>query len=95
MGLFVTRQGGLQQLDRRDALGGQSGQLVGGVSLVFILLGFCWYALVASRRNDSTDAELNEILIQEILPEGQSLLSAGQESRALLGHVLADESPGE
>lgn len=65
--------------------------LVGGVSLVVVLLGFCWYALVASRRSEDTDAQLNELLIQEILPEGQPHLPAGQEPRSLLGHLRADE----
>src|SRR4051812_34754372 len=33
---------------------------IGGVSLVVALLGFSWYALVAARSNDGTDAQLNE-----------------------------------
>lgn len=70
-------------------------ELVGGLSLVVVLLGFCWYALVASRRSEDTDVQLNELLIQEILPEGPPLLSASQSSRSLLGHLRADESSAE
>src|SRR4029079_19037157 len=33
--------------------------VIGGVSLVVTLLGFCWYALVSARRDDGTDAQLN------------------------------------
>src|SRR6476469_7383643 len=49
-------------------------ELLGGVSLVVVLLGFCWYALVVSRRSEDTDGQLNELLIQEILPESHPLL---------------------
>jgi hypothetical protein len=70
-------------------------ELVGGVSLVVVLLGFCWYALVASRRSEDTDGQLNELLIQEILPEGPPLLSAGQTSTSLLGHLRADKPSDE
>src|SRR5262249_35050075 len=59
--------------------------LVGGLSLVVVLVGFCWYALVACRRSEDMDAQLNELLIQEILPEVQPLLQASQSSRSLLG----------
>ena len=37
--------------------------------IVAVLLGFCWYALVAARSGDDTDAQLNELLIREILPD--------------------------
>ena len=37
-------------------------QLVGGLAIVVMLLGFC-RTLVAARRNEVTDAELNEFLV--------------------------------
>jgi hypothetical protein len=61
--------------------------LVSGTVLVALLLGFCWYALVAGRRGDDTDSELNELLICEILPaESTPLLTGEQHSRSLLSH---------
>jgi hypothetical protein len=48
-------------------------ELVGGLAVVVTLLGYCWYALVAARRNKGTDAELNEFLVCELLP-GEQLL---------------------
>src|SRR5437868_5789183 len=70
-------------------------KLVGGVSLIVVLLGFCWYALVAARRGDDTDAQLNELLIGEILPEQQSLLSVHQEPQSLLGRSRQIDGPEE
>jgi hypothetical protein len=61
-------------------------QILGGTALAIVLLGFCWYALVASRRSDDTDAQLNELLIGEILPDGPPLLVSGEPSPSLLGH---------
>lgn len=69
--------------------------LVGGLSLVVVLLGFCWYALVAVRRGDGTDAQLNELLICEILPEETPLLTSNQQSRTLLGHSGREPEPVE
>ena len=60
--------------------------LIGGVSLVVALLGFCWYALVVTRRSDDTDAQLNELLIGEFLPDEAPLLSSDPPTRSLLAH---------
>jgi hypothetical protein len=49
---------------------------IGVLVLVVVLLGFCWYALAAARRSDDTNAELNELLICEILPEVPPLLTS-------------------
>lgn len=68
-------------------------ELLGGISLVVVLLGFCWYALVTIRRGDDTDAQLNELLVQEILPGESSLLPIQQQSPSLLGH--STERPAE
>ncbi len=64
--------------------------LIGAVSLVVALLGFCWQALVAARRGDDTDAQLNELLIREILPDEKLLLSSSWQTQSLLGHSGPD-----
>jgi hypothetical protein len=64
--------------------------VIGGVSLVVTLLGFCWYALVAARRDDGTDAQLNELLIREILPNEPPLLASSHQTPSLLGHSGRD-----
>jgi hypothetical protein len=64
--------------------------LLGGILLVALLLGFCWYVLIAVRRGDDTDAQLNELLVCEILPDEQPLLTASP--RSLLGNP---ERPAE
>src|SRR3954452_5095867 len=48
--------------------------LIGAASLVVALLGFCWYALISVRQSDDIDAQLNELLICEILPAETPLL---------------------
>jgi hypothetical protein len=67
----------------------------GGLALVIVLLGFCWYALVAIRRSDDTDAQLNELLIAEILPDEPPLLFHGQHSPSLLGHAQPVDQAAE
>ena len=52
-------------------------QDAGLVALIVALLGFCWYAIVAARRSDDTDAQLNELLVAEMLPDQPTLLSDG------------------
>ena len=46
----------------------------GAVAIVAGLLGFCWYALVASRTSGEGNADLDEILVGEILAGDRSLL---------------------
>ena len=69
--------------------------IIAGILLLIVLLGFCWYALVASRRGDDTDAQLNELLIQEIAPDEPPLLSIGQKPQSLLGRSPSDEASAE
>jgi hypothetical protein len=68
--------------------------LVGGVSLVVVLLGFCWYAVVAARSGNDTDAQLNELLIREILP-GEAPLLVSPHPPSLLGHSHPDSRPAK
>jgi hypothetical protein len=60
--------------------------ILGATAAAIVLLGFCWYALVASRRSDDTDAQLNELLVHEILSDGPPLLLSGESSPSLLSH---------
>jgi hypothetical protein len=65
-------------------------ELLGGVSLVVVLLGFCWYALVRAHGGDDTDAQLNELLIREVLQDSPLLLSSDQRTPSLLSHSDPD-----
>ena len=60
-------------------------QLLGGLSLVVVLLGFCWYALVKLRADPTTDAELNELLIHE-LAANESFSLVAPESPVQIAH---------
>jgi hypothetical protein len=60
--------------------------VIGGVSLVVVLLGFCWYALVAARRDNGADDQLSELLVQELLAEQPLKLPVDQSRSGLLGH---------
>src|SRR4051794_3653286 len=60
--------------------------VIGAVSLVVTLFGFCWYALVSARRDDGTDSQLNELLVQELLGEQPLKLPVDQSQTGLLGH---------
>jgi hypothetical protein len=57
--------------------------LIGSLLLVIVLLGFCWYALVASRHGDDDDAELSALLVSELLVEDVPLGSANNQPVAL------------
>jgi hypothetical protein len=50
-------------------------QSAGLVSVVFVLLGFCWHAVAAARRNEASDSQLNELLIGEMLHDQPLLLA--------------------
>jgi hypothetical protein len=70
-------------------------KVIGGLVLIVVLLGFCWYALASARGGDDTDAQLNEILICEILRDQPPLLTASQRPPSLLGRSGPDERPDE
>ena len=63
--------------------------LVGGFLLTAMLLGFCWFALVRACRRDDSDAELNELLIHEILTDAPSLALDG--SPLMLSHAQTED----
>ncbi|MEX2306903.1 MAG: hypothetical protein WD738_04895 [Pirellulales bacterium] len=69
-------------------------KLVGGLVLVVVLLGFCWYALMAGHRSDDAD-QLNEHLIQVILSDEPPLLSTSLRRPSLIGQSRPDELPAE
>jgi hypothetical protein len=66
---------------------------IGGIALVIVLLAFCWYALVASRRND--DAELSEFLVSELLAYQLRLPSPSQRLPTLLAQSRPVDQPFE
>lgn len=70
-------------------------QIVGGLALAVVLLGFCWYALVAARSGNDTDAQLNELLVHEILPDEPPLLSFSRHSPTLLGQTQPNDRLNE
>ena len=47
----------------------------GGLMLLIVLLGYCWYALVRLRSGDSVDADLTALLVEELLADGRQDLS--------------------
>ncbi|MEX0611928.1 MAG: hypothetical protein WD738_06905 [Pirellulales bacterium] len=69
-------------------------KLVGGLLLVVVLLGFCWYAIAAAQRSEATD-QLNELLVCEILPDEPPPLSTSRQRPALLGQSPPDEHASE
>lgn len=69
--------------------------LVGSGLIVAMLMGFCWYAVVAARSGDDTDAQLNELLIREILPAESAPLLISPHPSSLLGHSQSDARSGE
>jgi hypothetical protein len=68
---------------------------VGSAVLVALLLGFCWYALLAARRGDDADAQLNELLVCELLPDEPPLIAHGQPLRTLLSQDHSEERPDD
>jgi hypothetical protein len=69
-------------------------QAGGLLTLVIALLGFCWYALVSLRNSDDTDAQLNELLIHEFLPDETTRLLSGH-SWPLLDQPRTDSHASE
>ena len=61
-------------------------ELLGGFLLVATLLGFCWYVLVRQRSETVTDADLNELLVQE-LAAGTLFASHGSQPPTLITHT--------
>jgi hypothetical protein len=49
----------------------------GLTTMVIVLLGFCWYAIITCRNSNDGDAGLNELLICELLPDETSRLVSG------------------
>jgi hypothetical protein len=64
-------------------------------ALAVVLIGFCFYVLVANRRSDDTDAQVNELLICELLPDAPLLLSSDQSTPPLLGQSPPNDPSAE
>jgi hypothetical protein len=69
--------------------------ICGGLLLASVLLGFCWYALVAAHRGEHTDAQLNELLIREFVADQPPLFSCCQRSSSLLDYAEPDDPQAE
>ena len=52
-------------------------QAGGLLALAIALLGFCWYAIASCRNSDCSDAQLNELLVRELLPDESTRLLSG------------------
>ena len=78
---------------RTESMFAPVAKYIGGVVLLAVLLGFCWYALVAVRHGDDADTQLNELLIGEILADEQTLLTSAPRSQSLLGHAPHEDQP--
>ncbi len=57
---------------------------LGGVALLIVLLGFCWYALFASHNGNVGSGELNELLIHELAHDEHARLTTDGISTSLL-----------
>ena len=69
-------------------------QAGGLLALAITTLGFCWYALMSCRKSDGTDAQLNELLIREILPDESTRLLSDQ-AWPLLDQPRSDDHSSE
>lgn len=69
---------------RTESLLAPAIELAGGALLVVVLLGFCWYALVASSSSSDTDAQFSELLVHEFVTD-DSLLASDRSNQSLLG----------
>ena len=79
--------------DRRTESALSAGaQIAGAVIVTALLFGFCWYVLIAVRRNSDTDARLNELLVEELLADEPLTLSA-EKQRASLPDRSASNHP--
>jgi hypothetical protein len=69
-------------------------QAGGLVALAIALLGFCWYAIASCRSSDHSDAQLNELLVRELLPDESTRLLSGH-SLPLLVHPQSSNQASE
>jgi hypothetical protein len=69
-------------------------QAGGILALALVLLGFCWYAIGASRRSEGSVVELNELLVREILPDESTRLFPSRVS-PLLDQPRSDSRAAE
>jgi hypothetical protein len=61
-------------------------QIVGLPLLLIVIVGFCWRALANTRSNASSEAELSQLLVHELLePEPPPLLAGDQSGQKTLG----------
>jgi hypothetical protein len=68
---------------RIESMLGSLATLVGGLLLVVVLLGFCWYAIGAAHSDEDLHFRLNDYLVSEVLAADLPRLSADRCSRPL------------
>jgi hypothetical protein len=54
---------------RTESLLAPAIEALGSALLAALLLGYCWYLLVAGRQSEVSDAELNAVLVGELLDQ--------------------------
>jgi hypothetical protein len=69
-------------------------QAGGLLALVIVLLGYCWSAIASCRNSDHSDAQLNELLVRELLPDESTRLLSGN-ARPLLDQPRSDNRTSE
>lgn len=75
----------LNEERRTESISVPAVQMLGGVVLLTVLLGFCWYVLIRLRSETTSDAELSELLVQE-LTASDPLRLTSQASPAAIAH---------
>lgn len=70
-------------------------QSAGVVLLAALVLGFSWYALVAAHRHDTSEGELNELLLGEFISDEPRLLSEDREQLSRPALPRLDRPPDE
>ncbi|MEX0669133.1 MAG: hypothetical protein WD060_01585, partial [Pirellulales bacterium] len=70
---------------RTESLLAPAIQVGGGLALVVVLLGYCWYALVRIRISEPADADLSALLVTELLDEEPQELPVDA-ARPAIGH---------
>lgn len=69
---------------RTESMLGPLATLLGGLLLVVVLLGFCWYAVGAAHANENHDSELNRLLVRDLMDGESLLLAAGRRPPPML-----------
>jgi hypothetical protein len=84
----------LAQQQRAESLLVPTLETVGLLSVVALVLGFCWYALTKAHRTDESDSDVRDLLLEQVaFADSQTQLIADQQPMCL--HHSADEQEVE